>query len=78
MYFCPFFFFRNIRKINQKTRKLVTSRREGSEEPGGRDMRASDTSVSKPCYRVSPVTKWANGLHIKKNNNKINKKLNKN
>lgn len=57
--------------------QLVTSRREGSEEPGGRD-RASDTSMSKPCYRVSTVRKWANGLHIKKNNNKINKKLNKN
>ena len=41
-------------------------------------MRASDTAVSKPCYRVSPVRKWANGLHIKKNNNKINKKLHKN
>ena len=78
MYFCLFFFLKEHKKNKPENKEIGYFQEGGEWGTWGRDMRASDTAVSKPCYRVSPVRKWANGLHIKKNNNKINKKLHKN
>ena len=62
IYFCLFFFKEH--KKNKPENNKIGHLQEGGE--GGRDMGESDTSVSKPCYRVLSFRKYANGLYIQK------------